>query len=279
MEKYNYIIPKNYNNFKIKDFLKSFYISESKINRIINEKKYSVNDFVTDVLHTNDILSIDGSVFNETQIETIDMSLDILYEDESLLVINKPKNIIIHSAEIKNTLDKAVAGYLLENGYLPVARHIFRLDKDTQGCMIYAKDPLSLSFLSYECENKIMKKTYTTVVHGIIDVDGRIDKPIGKHRHENNRMVISKTGKRSITNYSVLESKNNKTLLDLNLETGRTHQIRVHMSSIGHFVVGDSIYGNAKKDEEMKLQCSAVTFTHPITKKCLTVKVRHKFTL
>lgn len=279
MIKYNYVIPKNYNNYNIRDFLSSFKISESKINRIVNEKKYLVNDFWTDVLHTNDILTIDGDVFNEKQITPIVGALDILYEDENVLVVNKPANIIIHADDEAATLDKMVAGYLKNNGYLATPRHIYRLDKDTQGCMLYAKDPLSLSFLSYECENKSMNKTYTAIVEGKIESDGCIDQPIGKHRHENNKMVISKTGKKAITNYKVLGNNHLKTLVDLFLETGRTHQIRVHMSSIGHPIVGDKIYGCTKKGDEMKLQCSSVSFTHPITKKCLTIKVRHKFTL
>lgn len=279
MYKYNYIITKIYNNFTIKEFLESFKLSESRINRIINEKKYLVNDFVTDVLHTNDILSIDGDIFNESLLTPFDLDIDILYEDENLLVVDKPNNLIIHSDAEIITLDNAIAHYLLKNGYQPVARHVYRLDKDTTGCMIYAKDPLTLALLSNEVENKTLEKTYTAIVKGYLDKDGTIDQPIGKHRHENNRMVISKSGKKSVTHYHVLFNNENKTLIDLNLETGRTHQIRLHLSSIGHPVCGDKIYGTAKKNEDMKLQCSSVSFKHPITKKCLTVTVRHKLSL
>lgn len=277
---YKYIIDKSFDGYSVKEFLTFFKLSSKKINWIVNEKKYLVNGLTLKTLKTNDVLLIPKEVFNEKTIEPIYKNIDVLYEDDYLLIVDKPRGIIIHSdTNLQIALDNIVAGYLLKKGYDPIARHAYRLDKDTTGCMVYAKDPLTLAYLSNAVESKEMFKTYRTIVNGTLDVkEGILDFPIGTDRHVNGKMVVSKKGKASITNYQVIKETDNKSLLEVFLKTGRTHQIRLHMSHIGHPVIGDSLYGK-KQNVDLCLQATAVSFLNPYNKKRLTVEVSHKLSL
>ena len=277
---YKYIIDKSFDGYSVKEFLAFFKLSAKKINWIVNEKKYLVNGMTPKCLKTNDVLLIEKEVFNEKNIEPVFENIDVLYEDDYLLIVDKPRGIIIHSdTNLQITLDKIVAGYLLKNGYDPIARHTYRLDKDTTGCMVYAKDPLTLAYLSNAVETKEMYKIYRTIVNGILEKkEGVLDFPIGSDRHVNGKMVVSKNGKPSITNYQVIKESDNKSLLEIVLETGRTHQIRLHMAHVGHPVIGDSLYGK-KQNVDLCLQATSVVFLNPYKKKRLTVEVSHKLSL
>lgn len=277
---YKYIIDKSFDGYSVKEFLAFFKLSSKKINWIVNEKKYLVNGLTLKTLKTNDVLLIPKEVFNEKTIEPIYKNIDVLYEDDYLLIVDKPRGIIIHSdTNLQTALDNIVAGYLLKKGYDPIARHAYRLDKDTTGCMVYAKDPLTLAYLSNAVESKEMFKTYRTIVNGTLDEkEGILDFPIGTDRHVNGKMVVSKKGKASITNYQVIKESDNKSLLEVFLKTGRTHQIRLHMSYIGHPVIGDSLYGK-KQNVDLCLQATSVSFLNPYNKKRLTVEVSHKLSL
>ena len=277
---YKYIIDKSFDGYSVKEFLAFFKLSSKKINWIVNEKKYLVNGLTLKTLKTNDVLLIPKEVFNEKMIEPIYKNIDVLYEDDYLLIVDKPRGIIIHSdTNLQIALDNIVAGYLLKKGYDPIARHAYRLDKDTTGCMVYAKDPLTLAYLSNAVESKEMFKIYRTIVNGTLDEkEGILDFPIGTDRHVNGKMVVSKKGKASITNYKVIKESDNKSLLEVFLKTGRTHQIRLHMSHIGHPVIGDSLYGK-KQNVDLCLQATSVSFLNPYNKKRLTVEVSHKLSL
>ena len=277
---YKYIIDKSFDGYSVKEFLAFFKLSAKKINWIVNEKKYLVNGMTSKCLKTNDVLLIAKEVFNEKNIEPVFENIDVLYEDDYLLIVDKPRGIIIHSdTNLQITLDKIVAGYLLKNGYDPIARHTYRLDKDTTGCMVYAKDPLTLAYLSNAVETKEMYKIYRTIVNGILEKkEGVLDFPIGSDRHVNGKMAVSKNGKPSITNYQVIKESDNKSLLEIVLETGRTHQIRLHMAHVGHPVIGDSLYGK-KQNVDLCLQATSVVFLNPYKKKRLTVEVSHKLSL
>lgn len=270
---YQYIINQKFNNTSVREFLEYFKVSQKKINWIINDKKYSVNGTHKEILETNDILLFNDECFMERSIEPVYRDLEVLYQDEHVLIVNKPNNLIIHG-ENDLTLDKIVAGYLMNNGYDPIPRHLYRLDKDTTGCMLYALDPLTLSKLSNDLENKKLTKTYLALVSGQMnDKNGIINSKIASDRHVNGKMVVSKNGKMAITNYDVLKCDGKKSLLRVKIETGRTHQIRVHLSSIGHPIVGDELYGKANSSK-LQLQAETVTFFHPFMKKSLTIKVR-----
>lgn len=277
---YKYIIDKSFDGYSVKEFLAFFKLSSKKINWIVNEKKYLVNGLTLKTLKTNDVLLIPKEVFNEKTIEPIYKNIDVLYEDDYLLIVDKPRGIIIHSdTNLQTALDNIVAGYLLKKGYDPIARHTYRLDKDTTGCMVYAKDPLTLAYLSNAVESKEMFKIYRTIVNGTLDEkEGILDFPIGTDRHVNGKMIVSKKGKASITNYKVIKESDNKSLLEVFLKTGRTHQIRLHMSHIGHPVIGDSLYGK-KQNVDLCLQATSVSFLNPYNKKRLTVEVSHKLSL
>lgn len=277
---YKYIIDKSFDGYSVKEFLAFFKLRSKKINWIVNEKKYLVNGLTLKTLKTNDVLLIPKEVFNEKTIEPIYKNIDVLYEDDYLLIVDKPRGIIIHSdTNLQTALDNIVAGYLLKKGYDPIARHTYRLDKDTTGCMVYAKDPLTLAYLSNAVESKEMFKIYRTIVNGTLDEkEGILDFPIGTDRHVNGKMVVSKKGKASITKYKVIKETDNKSLLEVFLKTGRTHQIRLHMSHIGHPVIGDSLYGK-KQNVDLCLQATSVSFLNPYNKKRLTVEVSHKLSL
>lgn len=273
---YSYIIDKYYNGYTIRKYLEEFKLSTSKINRIINENKYLVNGEKKNLLHTGDLLEIED-IFNETEVEIVDLPIDIVFEDDYILVVNKPNNLIIYG-DIDDTLDKRVANYLKKIAIKPIPRHIYRLDKDTIGLMIYAKDPLTLSRLSNDVENKILKKEYLAICHGITNKKGTLEFPIGKDRHNNNKMVVYKNGKEAITNYERIACNDQFSLLKINLLTGRTHQIRLHFSHINHPILGDKIYG-CDNFSELKLQAYLINFVEPVTKKDLTITVKSKLHL
>ena len=268
-----YVINQNFDNWQVREFLEYFKVSQKKINWIINDKKYRVNGETKDVINTGDLLTFNDECFMENQVEPLYRELDVLFQDQYVLVVNKPKNLIIHSDD-GETLDRIVAGYLVNNGMEPIARHLYRLDKDTSGCMLYALDPLTLSKLSHDLENKKLTKTYLALVSGQMNnKNGIIDYKIASDRHVNGKMIVSKNGKSAFTSYEVLKSNIKQSLLRVKIETGRTHQIRVHFSSIGYPIIGDEIYGK-KSSEPLQLQAETVTFYHPFMKKSLTIKVR-----
>lgn len=268
-----YVINQNFDNWQVREFLEYFKVSQKRINWIINDKKYRVNGEIKDVLNTGDLLTFNDECFMENQVEPLYRELDVLFQDQYVLVVNKPKNLIIHNDD-GETLDRIVAGYLVNNGMEPIPRHLYRLDKDTSGCMLYALDPLTLSKLSHDLENKKLTKTYLALVSGQMNnKNGIIDYKIASDRHVNGKMIVSKNGKSAFTSYEVLKSNINQSLLRVKIETGRTHQIRVHLSSIGYPIIGDEIYGK-KSSTPLQLQAETVTFYHPFMKKSLTIKVR-----
>ena len=268
-----YIINQKFNNMTIREFLEYFKISKKKINWIVNDKKYLINGEYKNTLQTGDVLIFNDECFMENSVEPIYRDIEVLYQDEYILIVDKPKNLIIHGDK-EETLDRIVVGYLMNNGLNPVPRHLYRLDKDTSGCMVYALDPLTLSKLSNDLENKKLTKTYLALVSGqMVDKNGIIDYKIASDRHVNGKMTVSKNGKSAFTKYDVIKSTDKYSLLRVKIETGRTHQIRVHLSSIGHPIIGDVLYGTPSH-LPLQLQAETVTFFHPFMKKSLTIKVR-----
>ena len=171
---------------------------------------------------------------------------------------------MIHSDDnqnVDNTLANMVANYYISKGLNIPIRYLSRLDRDTTGVIMFIKDPLSLAKLSLER----FKKTYQALVSGKLDKDQIINKPIGRNRHINGKYRISETGKEAKTIVHVKKVYKNYTLIEANIETGRTHQIRVHLSSIGHPLLGDSLYnGNMNILKSLALHSYALEFIHPI---------------
>ncbi|NKF05277.1 RluA family pseudouridine synthase [Clostridium gasigenes] len=204
------------------------------------------------------------------------IELDIVYEDEDLIVINKPKGMIIHPAPgvYTGTLVNALL-YHCKNlsGINGVIRPgiVHRIDKDTTGIIVVAKNDEAHAFLSDQFKEHTIKREYYALVEGkFMKTEGSVDKPLGRHKRDRIKMAITSDGKRAVTHYEVLEQYDNGTsLVKCSLETGRTHQIRVHMASISHPVVGDTIYGLKKpryKLDGQVLHAKTLGFIHPTKK-------------
>ncbi|MBR4496313.1 MAG: RluA family pseudouridine synthase [Acholeplasmatales bacterium] len=261
----------------LRDYLNSYFISKSKIYTLFLEKRIKINGVLAkenSILEENDLLEIDEAQEIDYAIDKL--SVDVVYEDDYLLIINKPKGIIIHDDDKKklNTLSNRVAKYYCDNGLNLCVRFAHRLDFDTTGLIIYVKDSLSFAYMNHFIENHQINRYYLALVEGNFkEKSGKINKSIGKNRHDSKKFIISKTGKEAITNYEVIKNYEGYSLVKLLLETGRTHQIRVHMASIGHPLLGDTLYGKKSNlIDRVALHSFKLSFIHPVTKKNIVVE-------
>ncbi|MCL6458223.1 MAG: RluA family pseudouridine synthase [Gorillibacterium sp.] len=175
---------------------------------------------------------------------------ELLYEDDFCLVAAKPAGMTVHPSrsEQTDTLANALSGYYQMTGQACRIRHIHRLDEDTTGPVLYAKNELAQLRLDQDMREKTIGRIYLALVHGKLKAKrGTIDAPIGRDRHQSNRYRVSPTGEQAITHYELVEAFNGYSLVRLRLDTGRTHQIRVHMSHLGHPLVGDVLYGGKQE--------------------------------
>ncbi|MCR5261324.1 MAG: RluA family pseudouridine synthase [Candidatus Gastranaerophilales bacterium] len=248
--------------------------SRSKIQKAVKNGDIKINgktQKASYLLAENDIVEISLSDDEEILIKPQNLPLDIRYEDENMLVVNKPKNMLTHptSKETENTLVNALLykygydGLSDVNGNLrPGILH--RLDRNTSGLLMVAKNNDAHNYLAEQIKTKTAVRKYLAVVSGNFNEDtGTIDEPIARHPSKCEKFSVSEDGKPSVTHYKVLERFNRYTLLELQLETGRTHQIRVHLSYIGHPIVNDSLYGGEKikvKTTEQVLQAYKLSF-------------------
>jgi len=208
--------------------------------------------------------------------------LDIIYQDEALLVINKPANLVVHPAagHASGTLINALLHFDPSLATLPRAGIVHRLDKDTTGLMVVARTLAAHHHLVAQLQARTVKRIYHTVVAGIVRSNGKVEAAIGRHPYERKKMAVNTNGKIAISHYKVITRFSNHTYLEVQLETGRTHQIRVHMAHIRHPVIGDKTYGgrqvpNSKiakvLQETLKnfprqaLQAKELCLIHPIT--------------
>ena len=264
-------------DISLKEYLNSYFISKSKIYTLFLEKRIFINRNLAKEnsnLKKDDILEINEN--QEIDYAIDDIPIDIAYEDDYLLIINKPKGIIIHDDDKNkhNTLSNRVANYYAKNNLNINVRFAHRLDFDTTGLIIYAKDSLSFSYLNHYIENHELKRYYLALVEGNFNnTKGKIIKNIGRDRHNNNKYLISKSGKEAITNYEVIKQYEGYSLVKLLLETGRTHQIRVHMAYIGHPLLGDELYGKKSKlINRCALHSYKLDFIHPVTRKNIVIE-------
>ncbi len=242
------------------------------VNNKIVDKKYKVK------INDKIIVNIPDAVSPDITAENI--PLDIVYEDNDLLVVNKPKGMVVHPApgNYSGTLVNALMYHCGNSlsGINGVIRQgiVHRIDKNTSGLLIVAKNDISHKHLANQIKEHSFKRKYQAVVYGNLkDDEGTIDAPIGRHPVDRKKMAITyKNSKPAITHYKVLERYDGFTHIELILETGRTHQIRVHMSSIGHSVAGDDVYGVKKVITSLQGQCLHayyIGFVHPVTNKWL----------
>ena len=206
--------------------------------------------------------------------------LDILYEDQWLLVVNKPKDMVIHpsAGHMEGTLVNAVMAHCGEHlsGINGVLRPgiVHRIDKDTTGALLICKDDTVHRDLAEQLKVHSIKRRYRAIVQGNLKEDqGTVDAPVGRHPTDRKKMAVNyKNGKEAVTHYQVLERFGNATYIECRLETGRTHQIRVHMASLGHPLLGDTIYGSSKNPYHLQgqaLHAMILGFVHPITREYL----------
>ena len=251
-------------------------LTRSKIQKLIKTGNIKVNDKEVKESYKiclNDNIEI-NVVEESSKLEGEDIPLDIVYEDDDILVINKPSGMVVHPApgNKEHTLVNALINYSklsTRNGeFRPGIVH--RIDKDTSGLLLVAKNDKAHLFLEEELKEHNIVRTYIALVNGVINHDtGKIDAPIGRCESDRKKMeVTSKNSKEAITNFKVLERYKNVTLLELKLETGRTHQIRVHMKYIGHPVCNDPVYSGNKNIDNygQLLHAKEISFIHPTTK-------------
>ena len=265
-----------YEASKVKDYLESFYLGKSKIYNLFFNNQILLNNHKckeNDLIKKGDIISI---IYDEEiDYEKSDKDIDILYEDDYFLIINKPKNIIIHDSKSNtDSLSNRVANYYYKNGITLNVRFCHRLDFETTGLIIYCKDMLTHSYMNHFIETHDIKREYRLFVSGkMTKKNGFIDLPIGKNRHENGKMIVSKTGKEAKTYYEVLKEYKSYSYVKCLLETGRTHQIRVHFSYLGHPLLGDLLYGgDTKLIDRVSLHSYMTNFIHPVYKNNLEVR-------
>ncbi len=273
MARYSYNIIKG--GIKVIDFFSSFYLGKEKINYFKNNKNsIVVNNNIVDInycLNKGDTLEL---ITNETlDTKPLKKKINIIYEDNYYLIINKPINILVHSDGAQNqdnTLVNAVSYYYQNKGYDFPVRYCHRLDKDTSGLMIFVKDPLTESYIKALIEKRVLHRSYLALVEGIVDNNITINKPIGRNRHINGKYMVSQSGKEAITMVKSVKCFKKYSLVDVTLKTGRTHQIRVHLSSIGHPILGDTLYGGATNlIKRQALHSHQVTFINPHDNKTL----------
>lgn len=263
---------------------KDLELSRSMIKKLLEDGKITVNGEITKAsykVQLNDKIEIDIEKPKEVKLEAQEIPLDIIYEDNDILVVNKQKGLVVHpgNGNLDGTLANAVMAHCKDSlsgigGELrPGIVH--RLDKDTSGLLIIAKNDKAHIKMSEQIKDRKVKKTYIALVRGIIsENEATINMPIGRSTKDRKKMAVTKNGKEAITHFKVLNrfttNKASYTLLEVKIDTGRTHQIRVHMAEIGHPVIGDTVYSNGKNEFGVVGQClhaKKLEFTHPITEK------------
>ncbi len=222
-----------------------------------------------------DIITIEKEEPKEIELKAQNIPIDIVYEDDDIIVVNKPKGMVVHPANGNpdGTLVNAIMA-ICKDSLSGIGGEIrpgivHRLDKDTSGLLIVAKNDKAHVNMSEQIKNHEVKKTYIALVRGVVkENEATIDMPIGRSTSDRKKMAVIKTGRNAVTHIKVLKRYNKYTLLQVNIETGRTHQIRVHLSYIGYPIIGDCTYSNGKNEFGVVGQClhaKCLEFKHPIT--------------
>ncbi len=274
--KMNYKIDNKFIQKTIREYLLSFHLAKAKIYNLFLEKRIYLNG----ELATENTKIIKNSVLSIIYDEKINYipykyELEILYEDDYLLIINKPPFFMVHPDEENKdkTVANMVAYYYLKKNISTNVRYVHRLDTETTGILVFAKDMLTESYMNYNFMQHSFKRYYLAICSGEVKPDeGTIDAPIGLDRHHNQRRRVSKTGQNAITHYKVLKYYKHFSLVEMLLETGRTHQIRVHMKYLGYPLLGDELYGGSiKKIKRVALHSARFVFYHPFLEEEITI--------
>ena len=253
-------------------------ISRVAIQRLIETGKILVNGKKVKAsykVQVNDKITMEEEKAVEVELKAQDIPVEIIYEDRDIIVVNKPKGMVVHPANGNpdGTLVNAIMA-ICKDSLSGIGGEIrpgivHRLDKETSGILIVAKNDKAHINLSQQIKEHKVKKTYIALVKGIVkENNATINMPIGRSEKDRKKMAVTKKGKEAITHFKVLKRYDKYTLLEINIETGRTHQIRVHLSQIGYPIVGDEVYSKGKNELNIKGQClhaKSLDFKHPIT--------------
>lgn len=255
-------------------------ISRTMIKKLIEDGNILVNgkkQKTSYKVQNNDEIEINIPEAKEINLKAQDIPIEIIYEDNDIIVVNKPKGMVVHPAvgNLDGTLVNAIMNICKDtlSGIGGEVRPgiVHRLDKDTSGLLIIAKNDNSHIKMSEQIKNREVTKIYIALVRGVIaENEATIDMPIARSTKDRKKMAVNRNGKNAVTHFKVLKRYDKYTLLQIKIDTGRTHQIRVHMAEIGHPVVGDMVYSNGKNDfgvEGQMLHSKILEFKHPITGK------------
>ena len=267
-------------------------ITRTSAQRLIEDGNILVNGKNAKVsykIQENDKISVEIPEPKQIELKAQDIPIEIIYEDSDIIVVNKPKGMVVHPANGNpdGTLVNAIMA-ICKDSLSGIGGEIrpgivHRIDKDTSGLLIVAKNDNAHVKMSEQIKNHEVKKTYIALVRGIFkENEATIDMPIGRSTSDRKKMAVNKNGKNAITHIKVLKRFDKYTLLQVNIETGRTHQIRVHLSHIGYPIVGDYTYSNGKNEFDVVGQClhaQKLEFKHPITQKdmCLEAELPQYF--
>ena len=267
-------------------------ITRTSAQRLIEDGNILVNGKNAKVsykIQENDKISVEIPKPKQIELKAQDIPIEIVYEDSDIIVVNKPKGMVVHPANGNpdGTLVNAIMA-ICKDSLSGIGGEIrpgivHRIDKDTSGLLIVAKNDNAHVKMSEQIKNHEVKKTYIALVRGVLKKnEATIDMPIGRSTSDRKKMAVNKNGKNAITHIKVLKRFDKYTLLQVNIETGRTHQIRVHLSHIGYPIVGDYTYSNGKNEFDVVGQClhaQKLEFKHPITQKymCLEAELPQYF--
>lgn len=253
--------------------------SRSRIQKLIDDGNITLNGTpakARDKVGLGDVIQIDVPPIEPMSVQPEEIPLDIVYEDSELLVVNKPQGMVVHqgagnySGTLVNALLHHCKGELSGIGGVERPGIVHRIDKETSGLLLVAKTDFAHKALSEQIKNKTATREYVCITDGNMTVlKGRIDAPIGRHPAERTKMAVtSKNSKNAVTHFQVIEQLQNASLVKCRLETGRTHQIRVHLAYIGHPIVGDNVYGRKGNPYNLRgqaLHAEKIAFTHPVS--------------
>ena len=259
--------------------------SRATVQRLIDDEKIIINgkkEKASYKVQKGDKIEIEEEPAKDIELKAQDIPLEILYEDNDIIVVNKPKGMVVHPANGNpdGTLVNAIMS-ICKDSLSGIGGEIrpgivHRLDKNTSGAIIVAKNDRAHINLSEQLKNHEIKKTYIALVRGIVkENNATINMPIARSKKDRKKMDVDRSGKEAITHFKVLKRYQDCTLLEINIETGRTHQIRVHLAHIGYPIIGDDVYSNGKNKWNIVGQClhaKCLDFKHPITGKKMHIE-------